>query len=45
MTDENCPECDGEGVVYETSRFSSDGVRAVPCEKCNPEPERDDYDD
>lgn len=34
MTDPNCQECEGEGIVHESDRSSSDGIREVACE-CN----------
>jgi len=35
MTDPDCEECGGEGVLYTSDKYSSDGVREVPCDICN----------
>lgn len=35
LSDPDCPECGGEGVVWEPWRWSSDGVRPIACPKCN----------
>lgn len=35
MTDPNCVECGGEGIVNEQDRTSSDGIREEPCPVCN----------
>lgn len=40
--DPDCEECGGDGVVYEQSRWSEDGVKPVPCPVCGGQ---DDYTD
>jgi len=35
LTDPDCKECDGEGVVNYQDRYSSDGIREEPCPVCN----------
>lgn len=40
MINEECPECDGQGIVFVSSRWSSDGLREIPCPECTEE-----YDD
>ncbi len=45
MTDPDCTECGGEGIVYESDRYSSDGVRKAPCDKCSIDDEDRTYDE
>ena len=39
----DCEECGGLGYVHESSRWSSDGVREVPCICVDVEPDYEDY--
>lgn len=43
---ESCPECDGQGIIFVSSRWSSDGLREIPCPECTPdyEPNYEDRD-
>lgn len=43
---DDCTECDGQGVVYISSRWASDGLKEIPCPECTPdyEPNYEDMD-